>query len=86
MVKQAVGEMSGTPRALLGIKLIDEVDDAEEARSFALKDGVPSQGRRQMRLAGSSSAHKNDIAGRATGHRQLRLQRICGEAREAQLR
>jgi len=63
LVEQAVGQMPGAPRTLFGIELIDEVDDAIEARAFALQDDVPSQGGRQMRLASPGAAHKNDIAG-----------------------
>ena len=55
--------MPGAARALFGIELIDQIDDAVEARAFALQDDVPSQGGRQMRLAGAGSADKNDIAG-----------------------
>jgi hypothetical protein len=39
LVEQAVGQMPGASRALFGIELIDEVDDAVEARPFTLKDG-----------------------------------------------
>jgi len=63
LVKQAVGEMSGATRALFGIELIHQINHAVEACPLTLKDGVPSQGGRQMRLAGSGSANENDIAG-----------------------
>ena len=62
LIEQAVGEMSGAPRALFGIELIHEVHDAVEACSFALQDDVPGQSGRQMRLAGPGAAHQNDIA------------------------
>jgi hypothetical protein len=55
--------MSGASRALFGIELIDQIDDAVETRPLTFEDGVPSQGGRQMRFAGAGSAHKNDVAG-----------------------
>ena len=63
LVEQAVGEMPRASRTLFGIELIHQIDDAVEARPLALQDDVPSQGGRQMRLAGPGSAHQNDIAG-----------------------
>src|ERR1700683_632458 len=63
LVEQPVGQMPGAPRTLFGIELIHQIDDAVEACPLALKDGVPGQGGRQMRLASPGATHKHDIAG-----------------------
>jgi hypothetical protein len=54
---------AGASRALFGIELIHQIDDAVEACPLTLEDRVPSQGGRQMRFAGPGSANMNDIAG-----------------------
>ena len=63
LVEQPRGEATGFAFTLLGIELIHEVDDAEEACPLALLDCVPGERGGQVRLAGTGAANEHDVAG-----------------------
>src|SRR5205807_111621 len=63
LVEEPRGQAPGLALALLSIELVNEIDDAEEARSFPLLDGVPGESCRQVRFPGASAADEHDVAG-----------------------
>jgi len=63
LVEQPRGEATGFALTLLGIELIHEVDDAEEACPLALLDCVPGERGGQVRLASAGAANEHDVAG-----------------------
>jgi len=63
LVEQPRGEAAGFALALLGIELVDEVDDAEEACPLALLDCVPGERGGQVRLTSTGAADEHDVAG-----------------------
>ncbi len=63
LVEEPRGQATGLTLALLGVELVNEIDDAEEARAFPLLDGVPGESCRQVRFPGAGAADEHDVAG-----------------------
>ena len=63
LVEEPCGEATGFAFALLGIELVDEIDDAEEAHPLALSDRMPAERGGEVRLSGAGAADEHDVAG-----------------------
>lgn len=61
LIEESCGEAAGFPFALLGIELVDEIDDAEEAGALALGDRMAAEGGSEVRLSGACAADEDDI-------------------------
>src|SRR5262249_19760466 len=59
---QLVGDAPRPPGAGLGLELVDEVDDVEEAAAPAAADAGPGDRHAQMGLAGAGPADQHDAA------------------------
>ena len=56
----------------LGLELVDQIDDVEEAAAGAVADAGPRDGDGQMGLAGAGAADQDDVALRGRGTRRRR--------------
>ena len=63
LVEEPAGEAAGFALTLFGIELVDEIDDAEEARPLALGDGMAAKRGGEVRLPGAGAADEDDVAG-----------------------
>ncbi len=60
--RELLGQPAGAPRAGLGLQLVDQIHDVEEAATGAVADAVGGDGDSQMRLAGSGAPDQDGVA------------------------
>ena len=60
--REVVGHAALAAGAALGLELVDQVDDVEEAAAGAVADAGPGDGDGQMGLAGAGAADQDDVA------------------------
>jgi len=64
LVEQTGGEFARLAVALFGVELVDEVDNAVEARTLALQDHVAGESCGQVGFPGAGSTDEHDVARR----------------------